>query len=219
MATRALTMTPADILKYQNDLIRTGQALPLGTMRQIAIGPTDGYTPPANDVFIAKYGRLIDFRDQPMMIGQSPDRGMILVMSPMVRRDGYVGLPDVPVPDWVAPPKSEEEITGRVVDRKTGRREPVFGNPARYTPPMIPQRLRDRTNEKLEGTNFLVFSPVEKITFRPEHHGETLGTVWLVDCYPNPVDHTHATLLVDELTGETHFFGGLFDIKRAVGES
>lgn len=216
--TQQMTMTPANILKYQNDLVRTGLGLPLGIAKKIAIGPAAGYTPPANDPFIKMYGRLIDFRDRGLRLMHSPDRSMILVANPMITRDGYVGLPDVPVPEWIAPPKTEEEITGReVVDSVTGarHREPVFSD---HAAPMIPQRLEDRTNELLEGTNFLVFAPVLSVAFQPEYQGDTIGTVWVIDCFHNPADRTTPTLLVDRKTGETHFFGGLYDIKRAVGE-
>lgn len=221
-----LTMTPADILKYQSDLVRTGKCLPLGRMNKIAIGPSDDFRQAPADAFIAKYGRLIDFRDRFLPISQSLDHGMILVTAPMLGRDGRVGLPDVPDPAWMAPPRSKEEIEGiervhnghkyRVSpgDKDPYTREIVPGlDSSRYQAQMLPQRLEDRTDVLLEGTNFLVFSPVLYITFQPELAGELAGTVWTIDCLPNPADRTLMTLLVDRQTGETHFFGGRFDIR------
>lgn len=226
MGSRTMTMTPADILTYQSELIRTGKALPLGRMAKIAIGPSDDFRQPPADAFVKKYGRLIDLRDRFLPIAQSMDHSMILVMAPLVQRDGRVGLPDVPDPDWIAPPASKEEVTGieRIHNGKKyrvmpGTKDPITGqmvelaNENSRTARMIPQLLRDRTDVSLEGTNYLVFSPVLYIAFQPELGGEMAGTVWTIDCLPNPADRTLMALLVDERTGETHFFGGRFDIR------
>lgn len=228
----ALTMTPADILKYQSELVRTGKGLPLGRMIKIAIGPSDDFRQTPADGFIKKYGRLIDLRDRFLPIAQSADRTMILVTAPLRGRDGRVGLPDVPDPEWVAPPRSKEEMegvervhNGRKYRISPGDKDPYTGqivpgvDVSRYKARMLPQLLRDRTDVMLEGTNFLIFAPVVHIAFQPELGGELAGTVWTIDCLPNPADRTLMTLLVDERTGETHFFGGLFDIRRPGEES
>jgi hypothetical protein len=217
---KTLTMTPADILKLQSEYVRTGKYLPLGRMQKISIGPEGGYVPPPGDLYIQKYGRMIELRDRFLPIAHSLDKTMILVTAPLMDRNGRVGLPDVPDPDWTAPPRTIEEIEGvEKVDTVTGRRwrEPFQGDASRYQPRMIPQNLRDRTNRKLEGSNFLVFSPVERILFQPEIENRLIGTAWWIDCKYSHVDQTYVTLLIDEATGETHFFGGMYDISAPAG--
>jgi len=217
---RTLTMTPTDVLKLQNDYIRTGKYHPLGRMQKISIGPIEGYRPPDHDLYIRKYGRMIELRDRSLPIAHSPDKSMILVTAPLLDRGGRVALPDLPDPEWAAPVRTKEEIEGvEKRDPTTGRtwREPFSGDPTRYDPRMIPQNLRDRTNEKLQGSNFLVFQPVIRITFQPELENRLIGTAWWIDCRFNSADNTHASLLIDEQTGETHFFGGLYDIQAPGG--
>lgn len=245
-----LTMTPADILKYQNDLVRTGKYISLGRMQKIAIGPTAGYVPPATDPYIRKFGRLIDLRDQFLPIAQSPDRGMLLVPAPLVNRfTNRVQLPDVPDPDWTPAPIAREEFEGQEItltfaeDRlreceqkgdlraaaqwRAARDNIKAGHPVRMPydrpvekdrPHMIPQRLEDRTNELLAGTNFLVFSPVLSVTFQPELEKRLVADAWIITFGHNPSDRTDASLLIDRQTGETHFFGGLYDISGPRGD-
>lgn len=205
MATRTITNTPADVLAYQSELIRTGKMLPLGRMQKIFIGPTAGYVQP-NDPYINKFGRMIDLRERMLPVAYSPDRSMILVPAAMVDRNGYVGLPDVPDPTWVPGTWTREETQG--ADR------PKEKDICR----MIPQRLEDRTSEKLAGSNFLVFAPVISFTFQPEISGELAGRIWICHWFQSAIDRTDCSLLVDRRTGETHFFGGRYDIATATGE-
>jgi hypothetical protein len=209
MGTKAkqLTNTPEDVLAYQNELVRLHNFHALGRMQKIAIGPNDAWKPPATDGYIGKYGRLIDLRERMLPIAQSPDGGMVLVLAPMLDRDGRVTLPDLPDPGWRSEPWTTEEVTGAV-------QRPVEKDTARK----IPQLLRDRAEGKLEGSNFLVFSPVLHVTFQPELNQLMQGTIWLIDFRYNPADRTHPTLLIDEQTGETHFYGGLHMISTGAGE-
>jgi hypothetical protein len=221
--TTSAVMSPADILKFQNDLVRTGNFEPLGKMQKISIGPCAGYVPPANDPIIAKFGRFIELRDQPLPLAQSRDRSMLLIGSPLVnRRTGYVALPDLPDPNWTAPLPTKEEIEGvavlkEIVDPATGKKKQIEvrefpKDSPRHEVRMIPQRLEDRAEGFLEGTDFLVFSPVLGITFQPEIAKRMVGDAWLIDCRHDPATHTHMALLVNRKTGEAHFFGGLFEI-------
>jgi hypothetical protein len=201
-----LTQTPADIITYQAELVRTGKTLPMGRMQKIFIGPTAGYEQPS-DPYIQKFGRMIDLRERMLPVSKSPDGSMILVGAPMVDpRTGYPGLPDLPDPTWRSSAWSEDEITG-VIARDA----------AKDKPRMIPQRLEDRTSEKLSGTNFLVFQPVLSFTFQPEIAGEMAGRIWICQFMPT-FDGQHCAMLVDQRTGQTHFFGGRFDISTATGE-
>lgn len=211
-------MTPADILKLQSDYVRTGKYLPIGRMQKISIGPAESYRPPDGDEYIRRNGRMIELRDRFLPIAHSLDKSMILVTAPLVDRNGRVELPDLPDPNWVAPMRTKDEIEGVVVDRKTGRRELPKVDDSKYAPAMIPQRLRDRTNEKLEGSNFLIFQPVLRILFQPEIEHRLVNTAWWIDCGFNPADRTHVALLIDEHTGETHFFGGTYKIEAPRGE-
>lgn len=201
--------SPASIISYQNELVKTGQITRLGRMKMISIGPNAGCEPNALDPIMAKWGRLMQLRDRALPIAQSPDGSMILVCAPLVDpMSGYVKLPDLPDPTWKPPSFTREEV----IDSK-------LRDPAKDIPRMIPQNLRDRAEGFLEGTTFLVFSPVLSISFQPEQNGQMLGTFWAVNCTHNPADRTDPTLLIDEKTGETHFYGGLYDIVRAVGEN
>jgi len=222
MGTEKLTMTPVDELKYQNELIRTGDVLPLGRMQKISIGPSAAYTPPAGDAYIAKFGRIIDLRDRFLPIAKSRDGSMILVTAPLRDLEGRVSLPDLPDPGWTPAPPSREEILGRQeIDKVSGKEVTIpYTDLARIAPRMIPQRLEDRTNEVLEGTGgkILVFQPVLRMTFQPELEGRLVGTAWWIECKFNPVNKTHCALLIDRSTGETHFFGGCYEVCAPGGE-
>lgn len=216
-------MTPEDILKYQNDLVRTGKAQPLGRMKMISIGPNDQCPAlPTWDPIMKKFGRLIQLRDMSVPIAMSPDRSMILVPAPLLDRQGRVRLPDLPDPTWRPEDFTEEEVIGReVIDKATGKptRIQVPRDPAKDTPRMVEQSLRARADGYMTNSNFYVFSPVLSIAFQPEENGRMLGTYWAVECNYNPADRTHPALLIDAKTGETHFFGGLYNIVRAAGEN
>lgn len=200
----ALSNTPADVLKYQNELIRTGQALPLGKMMNVSIGPHKDCPPLETwDPIMKKYGRLIQFRRMPIPIAQTPNTSMILVPGILQDSQGRVRLPDLPNPDWTPRSFTEDEATGKVARKAEDD-----------TAPMIEQSLRARAEGFLEDTNFYVFSPVLSIAFQPEG----LGTFWAVQCDYNPADRTHPTLLIEAKTGEMHFFGGVYRIIRAAGE-
>jgi hypothetical protein len=250
-----LSMTPADILKYQNDLVRTGQYERLGRMVKISIAPADGWNPPPRglDPFIDKYGRLIDLRDRFLPIGQSLDRSMLLATAPLMGRDNRVSLPDGPDPDWtpagysgeeLANQSQGQEITVAIAEREIAAAEkagdlraaarwraaaenaraghqvrmPIERAVEKDMARMIPQRLEDRTVKKLEGTNFMVFQPLINVAFQPEIAGRLEGTAWTIKFGFNPADQTHPALLVDQRTGETHFFGGIYDIFGPSGE-
>jgi len=215
MATAPAVTTAADVLKYQNDLVRTGKCFPLGRMQKIALAPAAGWQPRPDDPIMSRYGRFIELRDNFLPIAHSPDRSMILVTAPLLDKEGRVELPDLPDPTWVRPQPTQEEIEGfDVVDPVTGAKHREFPkrDPAKFAPRMVPQRLVDRAEGFLTGTNFLVFSPVISIVFQPEHDGKLLGDTWLIEAKYSPADGTHPTLLVDRSTGETHFFGGLYSI-------
>lgn len=218
-----MSSTPADLLKYQSELVRTGNYFSLGRMKMISIAPNAGCPPrPEWDPIMQKWGRLIQFRDQMLPIAQSPDRSMILVCAPLIDLNGYVKLPDLPDPTWSPAPYTEEEIHGKKLIDKVSNKPyyvPVERPREKDTPRMIPQDLRARAEGFLDGTNFYVFSPVLSIAFQPEENQKMLGTFWAINCKHNPADRTDPSLLIDAKTGATHFFGGLYEIVRAAGEN
>ncbi|HVB99885.1 MAG TPA: hypothetical protein VNJ12_11220 [Candidatus Dormibacteraeota bacterium] len=201
------TQTWADVLRWRDDLVRTGQYLPLGRMQKISIGSSAGYVPPAADPYITQFGRLIDLREKQLPIAQSPDRSQLLVTAPLpVGPGGTPVLPDLPDPTWKAGSWTREEIEGKVA-------RPVEKDQLRK----IPQRLEDRTQERLQGTNILVFQPLIRLTFQPERDKQLLSRVWIIEFRPDPVG-VHGAMLVDMKTGWIHFLGGLIDIATAQGE-
>jgi hypothetical protein len=100
--------------------------------------------------------------------------------------------------------------------------------PDRGTVPMLPQRLEDRCEwvdgkpGALEGTNFLVFQPVLVIAYQPEvivdGRSQLEASMWTIRCIADDgsllLDSSGqcATLLIDPRTGETHFFGGVYNV-------
>src|SRR5260370_8005597 len=123
MDTQTLTMTPTDLIKYRNDMVRTNKYLWLGRVRTIAIGPCASYKPPANDPYINGWGpqpqrnargRMIDLSGQWLPIGQDVNSGQILIVASLRRKDGRVGLPDLADPTWRAENWTEAEVQGAV---------------------------------------------------------------------------------------------------------
>jgi hypothetical protein len=209
MASRSsvVTNSPASVLDYQDELVRTGQHLPIGRMQKISIGYDAEYTPPANDKYIKKYGRMIELRDRLLPLAWSLDKSMLLVPAPLLDRNGVVELPDLPDPDFAPEPWSDEEIENA-----------DLRDPKKDRARMLSQRLRDRTSTFLEGTQIYVFQPVVRILFQPEIKNRMIGSAWWIDCHAD-ASGTHCAFLVDRLTGQCHFFGGSYQICAPSGES
>jgi hypothetical protein len=176
-------------------------------MNKIAIAPSRDWTPPPGDPYIARYGRLFEFRSQWLPIAQTHDQTNLLVPAALRNSTGGVGLPDLPDPTWRADAWSDDEVQGKVT-------RPIEKDMAR----MIPQRLEDRAERPngklgyLEGTNFLVFQPVYSIAFQPERDRQLQAQVWLIKAEYDEATQTNMALLVDPSTGEMLFFGGRYDI-------
>lgn len=236
IATEQIAGTPADLLKYQSNLVRTGRFEPLGRMMKLSVGDSKDYTAPAGDNFLQRFGRFMDFRRCMLPIALSLDNSQLLVTAPLLRAQcpkcsaqfpsGGAGahvcpqclqsfattpvadLPDVPDPLWSPAAPSDDEVTGRV---------PM--NPARIRPPLIAQRLLDRCERKdgspalLEGTNFLVFQPVVRIAYQAESNGSLVASAGLITCMAG-AGGMQTAFLVDRTTGEAHFFGGKFVIAQ-----
>lgn len=203
----------ADLIQYQRDLVRTQTCIPLGRALQIAVGPSDNWRPKEKDAYVAKYGRHMILRDNPLPIAQQAN--LLLVTAPLTLMDGRVGLPDIPDPDWVPPDYTEDEVTRKVIR-----------DPAKNRPPILTQRLTDRCEMMdgqpavLAGTNFLIFQPVLFVIFQPELNKEMAPEVWTIKFRPTRTaggDDRHCAFLVDHRTGEAFFFGGTYEILRPSG--
>lgn len=201
MKAKSLTMTAADELNYQNTLVRTGEQEYIGTIVSIAIGDDVEYKRPVGDPLIDRWGRLMQFGHLALPLAQSLDHSTLLVPGNLRRQDGVVDLPDWKDPLWRCANWTKEETEGL-----------VKRDPAKDTAPLIPQRLVDRTSSLLENSNFMVFQPVLFVVVRPELEGQILSTFWKIIFGPRSSDGRQASFLVDRLTGESHFFGGRYEI-------
>ena len=231
-----MTGTPADLLKYQANLVRTGRFEPLGRMMKLSIGDSADYRPPQGDNFLQRFGRFMDFRRCMLPIALSLDNSQLLVTASLLRAQcpkcqtqfpsGGAGahvcpqclqsfatspvadLPDVPDPLWTPADWTPEEVQGIVKP-----------DAAKIHPPLIAQRLTDRCEQKnggpalLEGTNFLVFQPVVRIAYQAETKGTLVAAAGLIACTAG-AGGMQTAFLVDRATGEAHFFGGKFVISQ-----
>ncbi len=202
----ALGATLQDFLAYQDHLVQTQQYEYLGRMKKIVLEAEDGARTQGPHV-TGKIGHCLDWYNEKgpkgeilpsfLSIGQSRDRRMILPLAPVVRRDGRVGLPDIPDPSWKPrQPSREEQMAG------------WFGEDA----PMIAQDLGQLTDKIIQGSDILVFQPVAQILFQPEINQALQPTYWLLAGSFDPASRTHPAFLVDRRTGAAHFYGGKFEI-------
>lgn len=211
-APNILTAQPtnvADILKYQNDCVRTKKFVHLGGIQRIVLEDTAD-SGRASESVTSTMGRVLEFFDNWLPIGQVEAPGFnsfLLPETPVKKKDGYVGLPDIPDPGWVPTAGRQLEM---IDDPRNPGKQMWSGKSTFEKPPMIAQPLRQNARGKLSGTNFIVFEAVSQILIKPEG----LNEMWLLHCGKNPVDDTHMVFLVDETTGEAHFYGGRYVISR-----
>lgn len=201
LKSKSLTMTAADELQYQNDLVRRGEIEYIGQVVQISIGDDGEYERPVGDPLIDRWGRLMQLGSLALPLAQSMDHSTLLVPGRLVRQDGVVDLPDWKDPSWRAADWTNDEREGR-----------VLRDAAKDQAPLVPQRLVDRTSRLLENSNFMVFQPVLFLVVHPELEGMVLPTFWKIIFGPRYSDGRHTSLLIDRATGETHFFGGRYEI-------
>ena len=198
----------ATMIAYQDELVRTQQYEYLGKAKIIVIEASrDANVPGVEETSVV--GVRLDWRNDPdpkggyienfLPIAQSLDRKLLLALKPVVRRDGQVGLPDIPDPQWRRP-----------------NPDPTDPNPVLEEPRMIPQRLEERASGYVAGTKKYLFQPVHQIMFQPEINKALLPTYWSVEADFDKGTRTHMALLIDSITGAAHFYGGKFQIN-AVG--
>jgi hypothetical protein len=217
-----------DVLAYQDHLIAAQQYEYLGRMKMVVLEASKG----ANVPGIAEtsiVGVRLDWCNEPnpngkgyldnfIPIAQSLDHSMLLILGAVRRRDGRVGLPDIPDPAWKSKAPAPEEIDPIIGKDEKGR--PIYGPSWTPTdPPRIAQPLEQRARGKIGGTEILVLGPVHQIMFQPDIGEQGLqptywsiagraadGSTW------DPGTNSHLELLIDRVTGAAHFFGGQWQI-------
>jgi len=196
---QALPQTPTDVLKFQRDMLRLGKVEHLGQIWKIVFEATrDSNVPDKSET--EKLGLTFDFHDgsgceggvRPM-IGRYGS--MMIIETPLKRKDGHAGLPDIPDPAWKPRALTHDEITGVV---------PYHGQQTA----MKKQEFGERAAGLWKGTNFAIFEVVAQILVLPEG----LPEGWLFsgrsDVSVTPA--SHPSLLVDLRTGEGFFYGGIY---------
>lgn len=210
-----------EILKYQDDLVNSGNYDFLGRCKRIVLeAEKDSRTQP--NFVTQKLGHILEWYDLPhpkggmvrtyLPIGQSRDRKMILALEPILKRDfqgrltEQVGLPDMPDPSWKpGQPRNTQEAEEEAERIRKG----VIPFPIA---PMIPQDLNQLTNKIIQGTDILVFQPVVQVLFQPVINEALQATYWTLLFSFDPASRTWPALLVDRKTGAAHFFGGKYEI-------
>lgn len=208
MSSPSIAASNADLLNWQREQIRTGAYEEIGKCWLVVLEASAGAaTPSANVANVL--GSRIEFYNWMPRIAQTRDRGNLLLLDPLIRADGSVGLPDIPDPSWIPGVPTAEDF---FEDPETQQKPKDYVAPKA---PMIRQDLRDRARGVLKGTNFLVFGPVVQILIRPH----ALPEGWIAYCSASAgtagSQGTQMELLIDEKTGEAFFFGGRFNIERA----
>lgn len=195
--TRTPAMATADILNWQAERVKLGQFEYIGKAWMIVLEVAKGAHVPE---FASIVGSRLEFFGGGVPLAQTPDHSTLLLLAPIVRPDGQVGLPDIPDPTWQPPiPKPHE-----IANLPPGK---VYHQPK---PPMIAQKLEDRARGKLKGTDYLVFGPVAQILIRPEGIPEG----WIAGCSADLHTGTQMDLLISARTGTAHLFGGRYEITR-----
>ena len=202
MAATPIINSPADTLAWQTDRILHNDYELLGRAWVIVLEASHGAGTPQASV-ANTLGSRIEFygndkrKGNSLMprIAQTRDRSTLLLLDPIINTEGRVGLPDIPDPSWEPPIPTEEQVTGD------------YRPPAA---PMLKQEFADRARGQLKGTRFLVFGPVAQILIRPEG----LPEGWIAECAGALNTGTQMELLIDQDTGQAHFFGGRYRIDR-----
>ena len=191
---KTLTQTPADILGYQSELVRTGKFEMIGKIMHIAIGASARFTPPAKDPLFDLHGRFIELRHCQLPIGLSPDGSQLLVLAPLLRvtcpncqkrgqttqflsggastvicpvcAKPFSQQPEVKLPDLPDPFWQPEAFTKEEIESSVERA------PKKIFPRMLPQYLANRCEKDgaqpglLEGTDYMMFQPLVRMAFQ-----------------------------------------------------
>jgi hypothetical protein len=223
------TNSVATELNWRSDLMKDKRNYQqIGHIWKIVLESAAGNAGPRNSV-AQTVGLTLDWygyenvngQNKLPRIAQDTGRNVLLMLDPVKRIDGKVGLPDIPDPEWTPALVKDSDIAWTPKRNRMGKIIPGQKPPA-YEPqraPFISQSLYERARGRMKETNYLVFGPIAQILVRPvkdEPEGVTfLGSEgWILKCRAD-VAGKHLELLVDERTGESFFYGGQFEIWRA----
>jgi hypothetical protein len=209
-----ITNSPADTINWQAEQIRTRQYELVGHIWKVVLEASRGAAVPQASV-AHTVGTCLDWYGYENVNGknclprvaQSRDRSTLLLLDPVKRVDGKVGLPDIPDPTWRPKQPTAEELQTTVPLQKA---------------PMIQQHLYEeeggvpigRARGQLKGTKYLVFGPVVQILVRPMVDNKLIDEGWFFQCGVDKTNGTHMEMLIHQDTGEAFFYGGQFQIYR-----
>jgi hypothetical protein len=215
-------------LNWRSDLMRDQRNYePLGYVWKIVLEAAAGAATPRSTV-ANTHGLALDwygmenFKGKNWLprIAQSKDRSTLLLLDPVKRPDGRVGLPDMPDPEWKPGPYKDSDLAwepkrnskGKVIPGQT----PPLLKPQQA--PMMDQSLYDRCRGQMKGTRYLVFGPIAQILIRPvKTDGEITFQIpegWVLQARAD-LNGKQMELLVDQDNGQAFFYGGRFEIFRA----
>lgn len=221
IASAPLSSAPADVIAWQRECMQTGSFQVMGKIWMITLEASGGAHVPHKSVADQLGSRIEFYNEQggPDVIGpriaQTGPRGSLLILDPIVRDGGVMGLPDIPDPTWIPPVPTIAQQEGR----------------AEYTPqkaPMIPQHLIDRKDGfggrargqiKAGASTFLVCGPVVQMVVRPmDNEQRILPNGLIFKCLSSStiagVRGNQMELLIDSITGEAFLYGGRFEISN-----
>jgi hypothetical protein len=210
-----VTNSPADTLNWQQEQIRDNKYELVGYIWKVVLEASRGAAVPQPQVArtlgtaLEWYG-YENYKGKNLLprIAQTKDRSSLLLLDPVKRADGSVGLPDIPDPTWVPEAPTAEQLQTVVPLQKTR---------------MIPQHLYEedaghnpigRARGQLKGTRFLVFGPVVQILVRPVVGDKLIDEGWILQCGVNPGTGKHMELLIHQDTGQAFLYEGKFQIYR-----
>lgn len=190
---KALTQTPADILTYQSELVRTKQVEGLGKIMHMSIGSSARFKPPVKDALFDLHGRFIDFRRCQLPLGLSLDGSQLLVLAPLLRvtcpkckergqctqflsggastvvcpicSRPFSQEPEVKLPDLPDPFWVPEPFTKEEIEGVDAAGKPVERDPAKIFPRMLPQYLANRCEK--DGAQPALLEGSDYMMFQP----------------------------------------------------
>jgi len=220
------TDSVASTISWQADQLRSQNYELLGHIWKVVLEVSRGAAVPQHSVAqtvgssMDWYG-MENYQGQNLLpqIAQTRDRSSLIVLDPIIRPDGQVGLPDIPDPHWLPGAPSPEDICWDPSKHRKGAKPPVW-KPKQA--PMVPQHLYEedaahrpmgRARGQMVGTRFLVFGPVVQILVRPVKDNKLLSEGWILTCGGDPATGKMMEMLIHQDTGQAYFYGGKFQIS------
>ena len=210
-----ITNSPADTLNWQTERIRLGDYEMVGFIWKVVLEASRGAAVPQLQVS-RTLGSCMEWygyenykgKNYLPRVAQTKDRSSLLLLDPIKRVDGSVGLPDIPDPTWQPKPPTDEELQ-TVVPLQQARmiQQHLYEEDAQHNP-------IGRARGQLKGTRFLVFGPVVQILVRPLVGDKLIDEGWILQCGVNPATGKHMEMLIHQDTGQAHFYEGKFQIYR-----